>query len=188
LLVRPLPFTMNLSDLFFLGIFYDLFYLELSFIYLTLFPNTRRIVDKYLPFVIAGAMIMNAVAGTARAEIYHLTGTALHIIVISIGLYLIFQAYLNLKINENYFKGKERNWIAYIEKAILFAFVTFLVDGIGFLAWHYLATNNMVINEFAILFFTAMTVIFTTAGYLIMNKAGKKASGCDLLLILNTIS
>ncbi|MHA1168005.1 MAG: hypothetical protein ACTSRU_09300 [Candidatus Hodarchaeales archaeon] len=187
--VLCLSITLDIRILFIIGIFYDLFYLEISFIYLSLFPNTRRIIEKYIPFVIAGALLMNIIASSANDEYYNRAGTALHVVVVSIGLFLLIRTVIKLRNSEKYFrKPEEISFIKFSEKILIFTIFSFILDGAGFFAWYYFVEADTVVTDLHYAVFGIGTVFFAVAIYYTLILARRKSKGCDLLSMLNTIS
>ncbi|MHA2364899.1 MAG: hypothetical protein ACXAC7_13165 [Candidatus Hodarchaeales archaeon] len=179
----------DLSSLFILGIFYDLFYLELSFFYLSLFPNSSRFFEKYLPFFIGGVTFLNAIIGTSNVDYYFIIGWIFHVIVIGTGLFLLFETYRNLKKGKQFIQKKEEIvLISYLEKIVLLIIIVLIFDGLGFLFWHFLAVNNHVISDVEWAFYSIIFLLITIGIFQLVMSIGDKTKNCDISFILNNVS
>ena len=183
------PGLINKSALFYMGILYDLFYLELSFFYLTLFSNSKKFYEKYIPIVITIAFLLNFVAGYSQIEPYIEFAIFFHAIVIVLGLFLIYRTFNHFKISIFYSRDKnEIELLNFLSKIMIFILLTFIIDGLGFLAIHYWVKFGFMIDEWLIIYLNIVFIGILIFTYFVVMKIKAKTKNIDLLQFMNNLS
>ncbi len=177
------------QNLFLIGFIYDLFYLEVSLFYISLFPNSHHFLEKYFPFIIGLMAVSNLFYSLLNPLDYFFVTLGAHFIVFLLGWVLIFQTYRKLKKSINYIQiQQEKDLIKFLEKTLLVVFLAFICDGIGFILWQVQILNLNKIMESDIIFMSSVFFLVVIIGYFIIRKIEKKARGIDFIALLNTIS
>lgn len=186
---NPLPGQLNRQALFVMGVVYDLFYLELSFIYLTLFSNSRAFYEKYIPILLGSAIILNVIAGTTTDESYIQIGFFFHFFIISLGLFMIAKSVWRFRRSEAYITNeKEKLFIKHLEKFLAVLLLLLLFDGSGFLLWHLFVDAGHIFTEVEWLVYSTAGLVLSLLFLWLAMDVGKKFEGCDLTLIMNNLS
>lgn len=183
------PGQIDKSFLFYVGLFYDLFYLELSFLYLTLFSNSRKFFEKYIPILITIAFLLNFVAGYSQIEPYIEIAIIFHAIVIILGLFILYRAYTHFKISKKY--SIDQNVVDildYLSKIMLVLIIMFLVDGLGFLIMHYWVKFGFIFDEWLIIYLAILILVIIILFYSMVIMVRKKAKNVDLTQLINSLS
>lgn len=167
------------------GAFYDFIYLEFSFMYLALFSNSRRFIDKYFPLLIGGPLTLTLVLPLVQSESLVLPTLILHGVAILTGISLIIQLYLRIKANEIYFQQEEQEFIQLLKKLTLGLFLVSLPDGLGFLALLFLPFE---ITEYVFLLLVIIAVGSSIIGNYLLNLLAEKGKKIDFTHFFNTIS
>ncbi len=182
-------FTILEHNLYFIGFIYDLFYLEVSLFYLSLFPNSRYFLEKYFPFVIGLMAVSNLFYALLNPLDYFYITLGAHVVVFILGCSLLYQTHRRFKKSVNYLlTEEEKNLLKFLEKIVLVVFITFIIDGIGFILWELQILNLHNIAEIDIFFISSMSFCVVIIGYFVLTQIEKKSKGIDLLALLNTIS
>ncbi|MFX1511420.1 MAG: hypothetical protein ACFFCQ_02430 [Promethearchaeota archaeon] len=184
-LILNIPFTPKTSQLSLLGIFYSIFYLELSFFYLTLFSNRRNLLEKYFLVIISTAIITSAILAVLDIEELIHVNFILQTLNIILGLYFVFQLYLRLKSSKQFFTGEALSFIELAEIYSLFAWIFLIFDGIGFLGMWIISIE---LSEL-FYFFIAVFIIVLSLGMAYMaDQLRIKSKNCEITEIINILS
>jgi len=183
------PLKILEQNLFVIGFIYDLFYLEVSLFYLSLFPNSRYFLEKYFPFIIGLMAVSNLFYSLLNPLDYFYVTLGAHVVVFSLGCFLFFQAHRRFKKSIKYLQTEqEKDLMGFLEKIVLVVFLTFIADGIGFIVWQIQILNFRNLAEVDIFFMSSMCFLVVIIGYFIIKIIKKKAQGIDFIALLNTIS
>ena len=174
-----------------MGILYDLFYLEVSIIYLSIFTNSRTIFESYAPFIIGAATVVNLYSEiSASFNNSNQSFTLfLHGIVITIGILLIILGIMHLFKSKKYIsESKELDLLNYIIKLGKYLPVLLIMDGIGFIFYEINASSLQNISEVLFLFEYSIIVVVSALAYYVAHSLGSKAKEINITNFLNTIS
>ena len=173
-----------------LGIVYDLFYLELSILYLSIFSNSRTAVESYAPFIIGASTVINIYSEISNPfNGISLFSIFFHVLVIAVGITLIILGIRHLKKSRKYIKNQnEQEFNDYLIKVTSILPVVLISDGIGFLLYEIYASILQSINESVFLFIFTFLLVFSILMLIVSKKFASKAKGINLANFLNTIS
>jgi len=184
--VLEVPFTLTHNQLAFLGSFYNLFYLELAFFYLTLFSNHRNLLEKYFIVIISTALISNIILAILSLQELIQIVFAFQAITIILGLYFIIQLSLRIKSSKQFCKSpKILEFIEFVEKRSLLAVLILLIDGLQFLSMWLI---DFYISEPYYLIASLIGLLFFIIIYYIANQLKTKAKDCEITEIINLLS
>ena len=174
-----------------MGLIYDLFYLELSIIYLTIFTNSRTIFESYAPFIIGVATIVNLSSEVSASfksnNVYF--NLFFHVVVISIGIILIILGIKHLTKSKKYISDEsELDFINYIIKITKYLPAILIMDGIGFLFYEMNAPAVLNLSEYLFLVEFTLVAFISVLVYVIAHSIAKKAEKLKIPKFLNTIS
>ncbi|MFW9906453.1 MAG: hypothetical protein ACFFFH_19215 [Candidatus Thorarchaeota archaeon] len=186
LFLLEVPSVITHNQLAVLGSFYNLFYLELAFFYLTLFSNRRNLLEKYFIVIISIAFITNIILAILGFQELILIVFIFQAITIVLGLYFIIQLYLRIKSSKKYCKSSETiEFIELVEKRSLLAVLVLLIDGTQYLSMWLI---DFYISE--LYYFIGSIVglgLFIIIYYLVI-QLKTKAKSCEITEIINILS
>ena len=173
-----------------MGLFYDLFYLELSIIYLTIFTNSRTIFESYAPFIIGVSTVVNIYTGitTSFRDRFYLI-IIFHGIIIVIGICLLLLGVRHLKRSREYIMtNDEKEFNEYLIKLFSILPIVLIFDALGFLLYEAFPSYVQNLNE--LLFLMVGTILLTvTILVLYFSKSiSERVNKINLANYLNTIS
>ena len=173
-----------------MGLLYDLFYLEISIIYLSIFSNSRTIFESYAPFIIGAVTVINIFSEISDVFINNLYFVLFfHAIVITIGITLILLGVRHLSNSKKYINNdKELAFIQYIVNIGKYVPILLIMDGLGFLFFETNAEYLLNISEMVFLIEYTLITIFSILIYLLAHSIAKKAKELNLPKFMNTIS
>ena len=173
-----------------MGLFYDLFYLELSIIYLTIFTNSRTIFESYAPFIIGVSTVVNIYTGistTFNNRIYFII--FFHGLIIIIGISLLVLGVKHLKRSREYIKlNDEIIFNDYLIKIFSMLPILLIFDALGFLIFESFPSYIQNLNELPFLFMGTILTIISILLMVISKTISEKISKISLSNYLNTIS
>ena len=173
-----------------MGLFYDLFYLELSIIYLTIFTNSRTIFESYAPFVIGVSTVVNIFTGvsTSFKDRFFLV-IIFHGLIIIIGISLLILGIKHLKKSREFIKKNDETvFNEYLIKMFSFLPITLLFDALGFLIFELFPSYIQHSSELLFLLMGTILVIISILVLLISKAISEKVSKINLSHYLNSIS
>lgn len=181
--------TLGKGELALISVFYCIFYLEFAFFYLSLFPNRSNIFEKYIPVIMSISITLNAIIVLLNETKVIDLAILLTSIVVFLGLYLVFQSYRRFKNTEKYFGENEdhcdRNFTINVKNILIFIFVLFFFDGLGFIG---LFAMNIVVDDIVLTISIIVIFFSTILTFILSYILHNKAKGCDITLIFNTLS
>ncbi|MFX0016734.1 MAG: hypothetical protein ACFFB2_18890 [Promethearchaeota archaeon] len=184
--VLEVPFIFTHNQLAFLGSFYNLFYLELAFFYLTLFSNRRNLLEKYFIVIISTALISNIILAVLDFQELILIVFTFQAITISIGQYFVIQLYLRIKSSKQFCKSPETfEFIELVEKRSLLAVFILLIDGLQFLSMWLI---DFYVSELYYFIASFIGLLFFIIIYYIVIQLKTKAKDCEITEIINLLS
>ncbi|MFX0086584.1 MAG: hypothetical protein ACFFAU_13015 [Candidatus Hodarchaeota archaeon] len=186
LFLSEVPFVVTHNQLAVLGSFYNLFYLELAFFYLTLFSNRRNLLEKYFIVIISTALITNIILAILGFQELILIVFTFQAITIALGLYFIIQLYLRIKSSKLFCKSSETlEFIELVEKRSLLAVLILLIDGLQFMSMWLI---DFYVSE-AYYFIASLfgLLLFIIIYYLVI-QLKTKAKDCEITEIINLLS
>ena len=177
------------EEIAFIGVFYSIFYLEFAFFYLSLFANRSNVLEKYIPVIMSLSIAIDAtIVILNNTDLINLA-ILLTSIVIFLGLYLVFQTYRRFKSTENYFHGEkdscEKDFVIKIKTILLYVFILFFVDGLGFIS---LFSLNIIVDDLILIIPMTVVAFSTIITYILSNKMKDITKSCDITHIFNTLS
>ena len=173
---------------FIIGFLYDLCYLEISIIYLSIFTNSRYYFEIYFPYIIGIAAVVNLYSEySITFQSLFFLNAFFHMLAFSSGTLLIVFAVFHLKKSRSYLTKKEDiQFLDYIVK-ILIA-LPFVLFSMGFLLYLDIIYNSFKLNElFLLMLFSSIAIVSVLILFVAMNIASI-AKKIDLTAFLNTIS
>ena len=173
-----------------MGLFYDLFYLELSIIYLTIFTNSRTIFESYAPFIIGVSTVVNIFTGvsTSFKDRFFLI-IIFHGLIIIIGISLLILGIKHLKKSREFIKKNDETvFNEYLIKMFSFLPITLLFDALGFLIFELFPSYIQHSSELLFLLMGTILVIISILVLLIFKAISEKVSKINLSHYLNSIS
>ncbi len=180
------PFVVTHNQLAFLGSFYNLFYLELAFFYLTLFSNHRNLLEKYFIVIISTALITTIILVILGFQELIAIVFTFQAITIALGLYFIIKLYLRIKSSKQYCKSSETfKFIEFVEKRSLLAVLVLLIDGSQYLSMWLI---NYYISELYYFIASIVGLVFFIIIYYLVIQLRTKAKGCEITEIINLLS
>ncbi len=173
-----------------MGVFYDLFYLELSIIYLTIFTNSRTIFESYAPFIIGVATVVNIYTGLTTSFSNRLFFIIFfHGIVIIVGISLLILGIKHLQRSREYIKTEhEKDFNEYIIKMFSFLPILLIFDALGFLVYEAFPSYVQSLNKLLFLFISFSLLVVTILVLFISRSISEKAKAINLANYFNTIS
>ena len=173
-----------------MGLFYDLFYLELSIIYLTIFTNSRTIFESYAPFIIGVSTVVNIFTGVSTSFKDRLFLIIFfHGIIIIIGISLLVLGVRHLKRSKEYIKAEEEVILNdYLIKMFSFLPIVLLFDAVGFLVFESYPSYVQNLNEILFLIMGTILIIISILVLFVSKSISEKVSKINLSNYLNTIS
>ncbi|MFX1284798.1 MAG: hypothetical protein ACFFB5_14150 [Promethearchaeota archaeon] len=108
------------------------FFLEFSFFYLSLFNNSRRYFEKYIPVLFGFTLLLSILEIIINEELYSidLLDNTLFLVSLIMMVYLCVRIYGNLRQNKQFFDDQEKEFIDLLEKiTLIFLFIS-IFDGL----------------------------------------------------------
>lgn len=168
---------------------YNLFYLEISIFYLSIFTNSRSQFESYAPFFMGISTILTLIVGVSATEIYTQLSSFFHFISISIAVSLIILGIRHIKNSKKYVHTeKEINFLNYILKILKIAPILLISDMISFSYIMYNPDLLLLIDEVLLLIIFTFILLFSIVIYYLSMDFGKRAKNIDIIALLNSIS
>lgn len=173
-----------------MGLFYDLFYLELSIIYLTIFTNSRTIFESYAPFIIGVSTVVNIYTGISTSfKDRFLYIIVFNGIIIIIGISLLILGIKHLKKSRDFIKdSNETVFNEYLIKIFSFLPVVLFFDFLGFILYELFPTYVQNLNQLLFLVIGTVLLIISLLVLVISKSISAKAKSVNLSNYLNSIS
>ena len=176
--------------IFITGFLYDLCYLEISIIYLSIFTNSRYYFEIYFPYIIGIAAVVNLYSEfSITIQISFYLSAFFHMLAFSSGTLLIIIAIFHLKKSRSYLtKQEDTQFLDYIIKILIAVPFVLFSDAMGFLLYLEIIYNSFKLNElFLFILFSSIAIVSVVILFVAMNIASR-AKKIDLTAFLNTIS
>lgn len=173
-----------------MGLFYDLFYLELSIIYLTIFTNSRTIFESYAPFVIGVSTVVNIFTGVSTSfKDRILFIIFFHGLIIIIGISLLILGIKHLKKSREFIKEPEETvFNEYLIKMFSYLPGILIFDALGFLIFELFPSIVQNSSELLFLGMGTIMLLISISVLFISKEISEKVSKINLSNYLNSIS
>ena len=168
---------------------YNLFYLQFSLFYLSIFSNSRSHFESYSPVIIAFSTFLTLGAGFSGIERYFEVSSLFHFISLFIAILLIYLGLKHINQGKKYVHNDEELGVLnFLTKILNIAPILLIFDLVGFIYLIYNPGFVLQIDETFFFLFSTMALIFVLIAYYYINLFSKKLEKIDILSLLNTIS
>lgn len=176
--------------IFIIGFLYDLCYLLISIVYLSIFTNSRFLFEIYFPYIIGIAAVVNLLSefSTTFPSSFFLS-SFFHLLAFSSGTLLIVFAIFHLKKSRAYFtKQEDIRFLDYIVKILIILPFALFSDAIGFVFYLDIIYTSLKLDELLLLFLFSLIAIASVVVLFVALNIASRAKKIDLTAFLNTIS
>jgi hypothetical protein len=184
-----LSFESNFAIIVF-GVLYDLFYLEVSIIYNSIFSNSKTIFETYAPFLITALTFFNifsVFSGPSSNSLF--PNLFFHALIILIGLTLVILGIRHLIKSKRFINNvNETNFLSFLIRISFSLPIILISDGLGFLYYELHAEDIVNYNEMIFLILFSFLCIISLAIYLISKSIANRTKGINISNFLNSIS
>lgn len=179
-------FSFELQLLF--DVIYNLFYLEGSIFYLSIFTNSRSHFEAYTPILIGFSTIITIIAGLTKIQLYNELSIIFHFLALAITIVLILLAIKHINASKFYVHADEEMRVLNIISKILYITpVLLIIDLLSFIFFISLK-SIFLISDQSLVLFTTFWLIMTIFLYYFILKISRRLERINIIELLNTIS